>query len=129
MEKLTVNKALIMQKDEIVKYKSLPDNLPESKLSQSEKDLVSTLYYKYITRNIDNQRWGTPMYQEEQKEKWPSGPRVKDHEAKRIILSNLVDLQARIKEPKSKLVFLFHSALDCRPMWAKLTYNFFKVTY
>lgn len=81
--------------EEIEQYNALPDNLPDNKLTKKQIELVSTLYYKYITKNIDNQSWGKDMYKVEKEEKWPSGPRVKDHEAKRMILTNLVYLNTR----------------------------------
>lgn len=69
------------------------------------------------------------MYKVEQKEKWPSGPRVKEHEAKRLILGNLVYLQSRKDDSIEDLALLFHSSLTSRAMYSKLVANFFTTRY
>ena len=109
--------------EEVEQYNKLPDNLPDNKLKAKEKDFVNSLYYRYITRNIDNQSWSKDMYKVEKEEKWPSGPRVKDHEAKRIILSNLVYLNTRPELTMEEAASLFHNCLTLRPMYSKLVYN------
>ena len=109
--------------EEVEQYNKLPDNLPDNKLKAKEKDFVNSLYYRYITRNIDNQSWSKDMYKVEKEEKWPSGPRVKDHEAKRMILSNLVYLNTRPELTMEEAASLFHSCLTLRPMYSKLVYN------
>ena len=128
MKTISVNSALVMSEDEINAYNALPDNMPDTKLSVKQKELVSNLYRKYITK-IDNQDWSIEMYKAEQKENWPSGPRIKEHEAKRIILNNLIDLQRRKNDDINELAGLFHSALTCRPMYAKLVNKFFTINY
>ncbi len=115
----TVKKIFRMSKQEVEQYNALPDNLPSNRLSERQKELVSSLYRKYIQAHIDNRTWSRPMYKEEQLEKWPSGPRLKDHEAKRIILTNLIEQQGR-KLTDKEAAQKFHSALTCRPMYAKL---------
>jgi len=68
---------------------SLPDNLPETKLTQKQKDGVNELYRRFITRNIDNQDWSKNLDNLEKGEKWPSGPRMKTHEARRIVIGHI----------------------------------------
>ena len=51
--------------EEVEQYNKLPDNLPDNTLKAKEKDFVNSLYYRYITRNIDNQSWGKDMYKVE----------------------------------------------------------------
>jgi hypothetical protein len=114
-----VKKEFRMSKQEVEQYNALPDNLPDNNLTAKQKDLVSSLYRKYIERHIDNRSWSRAMYKEEQQEKWPSGPRLKDHEAKRIILTNLVEQQG-CKLTDKEAARKFHSALTCRPMYSKL---------
>ena len=109
--------------EEVAQYNLLPDNLPDNRLKAKEKEFVNSLYYRYIARNIDNKDWSKEMYRVEQEEKWPSGGRVKEHEAKRMILSNLVYLNTRPELTLEEAASLFHSCLTLRPMYAKLVYN------
>ena len=113
-----------MSAQEVEQYNALPDNLPDNNLTAKQKDFVAALYRKYIGGTIDNQSWARNMYEVEKSEKWPSGPRIKDHEAKRIILGNLVEQQGRRLTDKAA-ASLFHSALTCRPMFAKLLSEIF----
>lgn len=115
----TIQPQFRMSAQEISDYNNLPDNLPDNNLTAKQKDFVAYLYRKYITSPIDNQKWGAAMYKQEQGEKWPSGPRVKDHEAKRFVLGNLVEQQGR-KLTDKEAAEKFRCALTCRPMYAKL---------
>ena len=111
---------------EIEQYNNLPENLPGSKLTAKQIEFINGLYYKYITRNIDNQSWRREMYRTEQTEKWPSGPRVKAHEAKRFILGNLVYLNGTPKLTVKQACVKFYSVIECRQEYArlvKLVYN------
>jgi hypothetical protein len=110
----------IMTNEEIEIYNNLPDNLPETKLTQKQIEFINSLYYKYITKNIDNRDWSAPMFEIEKREKWPSGPRVKSHEAKRFILGNLVFLNSQPKLTIHQAVIKFYSVIECRPMYSKL---------
>lgn len=126
MKTIKLKPEFTMSKEEIALYRELPDNMPGTHLTPKQKELVNSLYYKFITRNIDNQKWGQPMYKIEQGEKWPSGPRVKDHEAKRFILNNLVETNEghkalSLKEAARK----FHCCISLRPMYAKLVYEMY----
>lgn len=110
----------ILTAQEIETYNSLPDNMPESKLNKKQIDFINDLYFKYITKNIDNQSWNAPMFEVEKREKWPSGPRVKSHEAKRFILSNLVFLNSQKALTLEEATIKFYSVIECRPMYSKL---------
>jgi hypothetical protein len=113
-----------MSKQEVEQYNSLPDNLPDNNLTAKQKDFVAMIYSKYISGTIDGRSWNKAIFKEEQQEKWPSGPRLKDHEAKRIIISNLVEQQGR-KLTDKEAAAKFHSALTCRPSYAKLLNEIF----
>lgn len=115
----TIKKEFRMSKSEVEQYNALPDNLPDNNLTAKQKEFVSGLYYKYITRTIDNIGWSAAMYEVEKREAWPSGPRMKQHEAMRIILNNLVEQQGKAMTNK-EAAQRFKSALTCRPMYAKL---------
>lgn len=67
---------------------NLPNNLPETRLTKKERDKVGQLYRKYIS-SIDNWDWSPALVDVELSEKWPSGPRLKRHEAERIVLGFL----------------------------------------
>lgn len=109
--------------EEIDQYNSLPENMPDTKLKAKEKEFINSLYYRYISKTIDRQDWSKEMYKVEQEEKWPSGGRVKEHEAKRMILSNLVYLNSRPVMTMEEAASMFKSCLNCRPMYAKLVAN------
>jgi hypothetical protein len=109
-----------MSQSEIESYNTLPDNLPDTRLTQKQKDLVYSLYYQYIEKHIDNRDWSIAMYKAEQSEKWPSGPRVKDHEAKRMVLGWLVQQQSHPVLSDEQAADLFFGSLRSRPMYAKL---------
>ena len=121
----TIKPQFRMSAQEIETYNNLPDNLPDNNLTAKQKDFVSGLYRKYIGNTIDRQSWGRDMYEVEKQEKWPSGPRMKDHEAKRLILTNLVGQQGRKLTDKAA-ASKFHSALTCRPMYAKLLHEIYQ---
>ena len=115
----TIKKEFRISKVEIDQYNALPDNLPGNGLTKGQVELVNSLYYKYITKTIDRKDWSREMFEVEKSSPWPSGPRMKAHEAKRIILTNLIEQQGR-KLTDKKAAERFHSALTCRPMYAKL---------
>ena len=113
-----------MTKSEIEQYNELPDNLPDNTLTKKQQEFIRSLYNKYISRPIDSQSYYEGMYEVEKKESWPSGPRMKWHEAMRIILSNLVEQQGR-KLTNKEAARKFHSAITCRPMYAKLLHEIY----
>jgi hypothetical protein len=106
----TINKQMRMSKSDKKALETLrgeKPNLPETHLTPKEKDIVSSLYGKYI-RKIDNQGHYEALYEMELHERWPSGPRVKHHEAKRFILENLLDLNHRGKMTDKQAQSFFH---------------------
>lgn len=123
---VTLKEEFKMTKLEIEEYNALPDNLPETKLTSKQIELVDRLYRKYIGGKI-TMGWGTPLFEVELKEKWPSGPRVKRHEAKRFILGNLVSKQDSKRINYKKAANMFWSALTCRPTYAKLIQEVYNV--
>jgi hypothetical protein len=129
MKTIKIKSAFLMSKSEISELHNLPDNLPETKLTEKQKTFVHSLYHKYISK-IDNREWSKPMYKTEQEEKWPSGPRVKEHEAKRMILSNLAECcENRNNLTPEQAIRRFHSALTLRPMYSKLLHCIYDVDY
>ena len=110
--------------EEANEYNSLPDNLPETKLTQKQKDLVSKLYYNYVGQTIDRMDWSTDLDDLELKEKWPSGPKLKRHEAQRIVLNNIVGLRHKLTNKEA--ASLFYSALHCRKSWQIVLRNVYK---
>lgn len=120
MKTYKLNKSLHMKKEEIDIYNALPDNSPYTKLSKKQIDFVNGLYYKYLSGKI-TAGWGTELFEIEQREKWPSGPRVKHYEAKRIVLNNLVYLNMHCKAMSvQKAAEKFHSTLSCRESYQVL---------
>ncbi len=88
----TLNKNFRLTKSELSFLNDLDNNkpnLPETTLNQKERDQIRDLYHKYITKHIDNIYWNADLDESERREKWPSGQRVKIHEAQRMILSHL----------------------------------------
>lgn len=82
-----IKKEFLMTADEISFLRSLPDNLPETKLTAKQKDIIGSMYHRLIPANQVYRGWGQDLAEFEQKEKWPSsGARVKRHEAQRFIL-------------------------------------------
>lgn len=51
MATITANTALLMTEEEISSYNALPDNLPETKLTAKQKELVNELYRKIYHQN------------------------------------------------------------------------------
>ncbi len=112
---LSLKTEFIMTSEEIAFLDSLPDNLPESKLTEKQIQKVSQIYRTYISQNQVFKGWGTELYEVEQKEKWPSGPRVKKHEAQRFILGwlSFYNKDRATLTGKRAVEFLFH-ILTCR---------------
>lgn len=123
---ITLNKRFELSKEEITAFEALPDNMPETKLTKRQIDLVDSLYYKYISP-IDNARWGRPLVDIEASEKWPSGSRMKRHEAKRICLNALITMNDSKKMTASKAASFFFSALNCRESWQRIIEHVFEV--
>lgn len=127
--KVTFNKALLMTKQEIEAFNALPDNMPETKLTAKQTEFVNGLYYKYITKQIDNKAWGMPLYKIEGSEKWPSGPRMKEIQSKRIVLNALEAINGRAKMKKSDMASYFLSFMSSRKSWQVILKECFTVKY
>lgn len=129
MKKVKFRPEFKMTAEEIAAYEQLPDNLPDINLTKKQIEFVSGLYYKYIGKIIDRRDWSIDMYREEMKKKWPSGPRMREHQAKRIILNRLVELNKRGDLSLLEASREFHIALTCRPMYSKLLFHVYEVKY
>lgn len=116
MKTFKLNPEFVMTVEEIESYNALPDNLPTTFLKPKQKDLINQLYRKYITQTIDNIGWAIDLYKDEMKEKWPSGSRMKEHEAKRIVLNNVVQLneEYRLSMDSETAASYFLNALNWR---------------
>jgi hypothetical protein len=117
---ITLKPEFKLTKEELTQYNELPENMPDTKLTKKQVEFINGLYYKYITKHIDNRAWNAPMFEVEKREKWPSGPRVKAHEAKRFILNNLVHLNSEPELTPLEAALKFHAVIECRPMYSKL---------
>lgn len=124
---IQLSPSLVMTAQDIEALNSLPDNMPDIKLTAKQIAIVDTIYSRYIGRYIDNREY-IPIYEQDRKTErnWPSGPRMKRHEAKRIILGWLLSEQSLIGQPIERLVIHFLTACRCRPIYAKfvgMAYN------
>jgi len=115
----TIKKDYRMSKKDVEFLNGLAPNLPETKLKKSEIDTVSSLYYKYIGRKLDNIDWSPALVDMEMSEKWPSGHRMKRHEAQRIVLGFLVN--SPIKMTNSEAAHNFFYSLNNRESSRRLT--------
>jgi len=115
----TLKNEFIMTKEEIENYNSLPENLPQTKLSARQIGFIGDLYRKYISK-IDGQSWSMELYRIEQKEKWPSGARMKEHEAKRICLNCLTGENSKKYMNDKEAARHFFSSLHCRESYRRV---------
>ena len=67
-------------------------NMPETKLTKFEISCVEEIYYQYISKVIDDETYNEALYREFKKERWMCGKVTKRHEAKRIILDHLLQV-------------------------------------
>ena len=100
-----------MTKTELESFRELDikkPNLPETVLTNKEKEFVNSLYYKYVGRTIDNMDWNTDLDDLEKSEKWPSGNRMKMHEARRIVIGHIetVNRWGNLTDKKAADLFL-----------------------
>ena len=122
-----INCEFIVSDQDIKQYNELPNNLPDSKLSEKQIEFVFCLYHKYIAGKI-TMGGGTDLYEVEKREKWPSGPRMKTHEAMRIALDNLIYLNSRKELTAEQASDLFYSTLTCRETYCKLIQSIYEPT-
>lgn len=112
MKKYTLNPDYLMTQEHINTLKNLPPNMPDVKLTRAQIDTVNNIYYHYLGKTFKG--WGTELYKVEQGEKWPSGPRIKAHEAKRICLGHLLHIQGYKSMTSEDAAKAFLVALSCR---------------
>ncbi len=99
-----MNKKYIMKKSELKEYDLLPD-IPDNKLTKKQKELVWNLYYKYITRKIDNYNYPNelcelPVF----KKNWAGGKRTTIEHRKMLVLNQLVRLNKDHKTIKNSRI-------------------------
>lgn len=119
--KIILKETFKMSDEEKVYLNSLPSNLPTVKIKEQDRDHIRKIYNKYI-KQIDNVDWSLSLMELEKKQKWPSGNRMKDHEAQRMILNWLVDFRDEIE-----LQMVFDS-LTCRESYRKLLKNAYQLS-
>lgn len=119
MKTIKIIPAFVWTKEEIEQYNALPDNMPDIELTAKQKRFVDELYYKYIDKLIDNQSWGAPLYKIEMREKWPSGSRMREVQAKRIVLNALHNQQGKGMTALQAAKY-FLSSLDSRGCYRKV---------
>lgn len=119
-----------MTQEEIKFLQSLPDNLPETKLKAKQIEEIGSIYYKYIANKV-YRGWGQDLAEYEQKsEKWASGERVKRHEAQRIILGNLMELNLYRDNMSAEVAARkFYSTINCRESYTILVSKVYNVSY
>tara|TARA_R110002020_G_scaffold308981_1_gene524515 strand:+ start:223 stop:627 length:405 start_codon:yes stop_codon:yes gene_type:complete len=108
---LKMNKKYIMKKSEINQYDLLP-SIPDNKLTKKQKELVWTLYNKYIARQIDNYNNSTELCELLTfKKNWYSGKRTTLDHRKMLVLNQLVELNKYRKTIKNSEIndFLYNS--------------------
>lgn len=100
---------------------ALPSNLPETVLTSKQKDEIDRLYYFYIGHTIDSREMRRPLYKDEMKEKWwGSNSRVTQHQAKRMILSNLMEANKRGDLTDKQAADRFYDLLNYRETYLRL---------
>jgi len=87
-------------------------NLPDTKLTKSEIQAVNDMYYKYISKHVDNQSYNEPMWSN-YRENWCGGAKTKKHESKRIILGNLLSINHMGNLTNKEGAKTFLGALHC----------------
>ena len=108
---LKMNKKYIMKKSELKEYDLLP-SIPDNKLNKKQKELVWTLYNKYIARQIDNYNNSTELCELLTfKKNWYSGKRTTLDHRKMLVLNQLVELNKYRKTIKNSEIndFLYNS--------------------
>ena len=110
---LKMNKKYIMNKEEVKQYDLLP-SIPNNKLNKKQKELVWTLYNKYIARQIDNYNNSTELCELLTfKKNWYSGKRTTLDHRKMLVLNQLVELNKYRKTIKnSEINDFLYSAID-----------------
>jgi len=121
----TLKPEFILSDDDKNFLTSLESNLPETKLKQKQIERISDIYYKHVANKIV-WGWGGDMAELEQKEKWPSGPRVKRHEAQRMILGHLLTAEKELTTEQAAKKFYY--ALTCRESYTIVLQKIYQIT-
>lgn len=118
---MKLNTHLVMTAQDIEALNSLPDNMPENKLKAKQIETVNNIYHKYIGIYIDQQSYGKPLHEldRENERNWPSGPRMKQHEAKRVVLHWLINEQRYLTATTEELMKHFYTVCGSRPAYTK----------
>lgn len=120
MKNVTMKPGFVMNQEDINFLNSLPANMPETKLKKAEIEQIGAIYRRYISQ-VDNYDWSPSLIAIEQREKWPSGPRIKTHEVQRMILGWLVTYNENDKEmTPARACYVFYSSLTNRPAARRL---------
>ncbi|RYC70707.1 hypothetical protein [Spirosoma sordidisoli] len=109
--------ALHLTDEQIKAYEELPDNGPKTKLTAAQTQFISRLYYDKVEVNGFRMGWGKELYEVEKKEGWPSGGRVSDAQAKRMVLNAVIHLNKRKELTAEQAAIEFKDALELRPTW------------
>jgi hypothetical protein len=116
MATVKMQSKFIMSQEDINLLNTLPPNFPETHLTPKQKELVNSIYHKYLRREIVSNDLLKELYELEQKEMWPGGERVKKHEAQRLVLEWLVDFNRTPEPSMERAVRLFYTNLKtCEP--------------
>ena len=117
--KVKIKESFRLGKDDADFLKALPDNLPETKLTKSQIDRVKSIYRQYIKTPNDGYG-GNQLFKLEQIWNWAGNVRVKEHEAKRMLLSTLLYRNECGDLSLLGAASLFQSALTMREAHSKL---------
>jgi len=105
--------------ENIAFLEGLPDNFPETKISAHHRMEIDTVYANRIGR-IERKKLFT-CFELEMKNKWPSGERMKKHEAQRILLGWLSESERhRPVMTDKEAAKHFYGSLDNRASWIQL---------
>lgn len=99
------------------------NNGPSWEPSVAQRKMIDSIYHKYIELNIDNRDWSIDLYKLERKDPWPSGKRVSEMQAKRMIIERLLEINRRGDMTNKKAADYFHCMLHgIQPGFVKMLY-------
>lgn len=105
--------------ENIAFLEGLPDNFPETKINSRLRMEIDTVYMNRIGR-VERKKKYT-CFELEQMNKWPSGERIKKHEAQRILLGWLSESERhRPVMTDKEAAKHFYGSLDNRASWIQL---------
>jgi len=119
MATVKMHSKFIMSQEDIDQYQTLETlvpNFPENHLTPKQKELVNSIYHKYLRREIVSNDLLKELYELVQKENWPGGERVKKHEAQRLVLHWLVEFNRQPEPSVERAMRLFYENIKtCEP--------------